>query len=279
MIKIVADSSCNLPDDLLEKHGIDVVPLSIQFGDKTYLEGVDIDREMFYRMVEETGTVPTTSQPSPAHFAEIYDRNTREGHKTLVITVTSKHSGTHDSAVLAKSLVPDAVVEVWDSLSVSLGAGFQVLEAVEAAQHGLNLSAIRMRLEDIRKRIHISLTPATLDYLRMSGRVGTLQSTLASALKLKPVIEVRSGLLEVTGKVRSRAKSIQQLIANLETNLGTGKPINLAVVHGQALEEARDLLEQITSRFQCRRVFLEEMVSSLAVHGGPGLMAVAAYRA
>ncbi len=279
MIKIVTDSSCNLPDQLIREHDIAVVPLSIQFGDETFLEGVDIDREAFYAKVEETGIVPTTSQPSPAHFAEIYEQHARDGHQTLVITVTGKHSGTYDSAVLAKSFVPDALVEVWDSLSVSIGSGFQILEAVEAARNGLNMEAIKVRLEDIRKRIHISLTPATLEYLRMSGRVGALQSTLASALQLKPIIEVQEGVLQLTKKVRSRSKAVQHLIDNLELNLGTREPINIAVVHSRAPKEGQDLLDRIKERFTCRQVFLEDMVSSLAVHGGPGMLAVAGYQA
>jgi len=278
MIKIITDSSCNLPDELLKKHAIEVVPLSIQFGDETYLEDVTIDRDTFYTKVEQTGIVPMTSQPSPAHFARIYEQNYTEGHQTLVITVTSKHSGTYNSAILAKSLVPDAVVEVWDSLSASLGAGFQVLEALEGIRNGLNLESVKTRLEVIRKRIHISLTPATLRYLKMSGRVGALQSTVATALQLKPIIELRDGVFELTEKIRTRNKAIQHVLDSLEEKVGSVEPINLAVVHGHALEEARELLERAKERFNCNLIFLEEMVSSLAVHGGPGLLAVIAYR-
>ncbi|MBN1267347.1 MAG: DegV family protein [Anaerolineales bacterium] len=278
MIKLVTDSSCNLPASLIQGEDLSIVPLAIQFGNDTYLEDVTIDRDTFYRKIEELGIIPTTSQPSPAHFVEIYKKNAAEGHETLVITVTSKHSGTYNSALLAKSLTPQAKVEVWDSLSCSMGTGFQVLEALKASKQGKSIAEIKERLAEIRERIHITLTPATLKYLRMSGRVGILQTTLATALQLKPIIEIREGTLELTKKIRSRTRAVQQLITILGEQVGRENPINLAVVHGHALEEGKELLKRVKQEFNCRTAVLEEMVSSLAVHGGPGLLALIAYR-
>jgi len=123
MIKIITDSTNNLSQDVLDQYDIRVAPVSIQFGDETFEENVDIDHELFYRKIEELGIIPTSSQPTPAWFVRFYQELTEQGHSILVITVTSKHSGTYDSAMLAKSMVPEADVEVFDSLSISLGTG------------------------------------------------------------------------------------------------------------------------------------------------------------
>ena len=120
MIKIITDSTCNLPQDVLDEHDIRVAPVAIQFGNETYEEGIDIDRDLFYRKIDQLGMIPTTSQPTPAWFAKHYRELNNQGHSIIVITVTSKHSGTYNSAVLGKQMVPEADVEVVDSLSVSL---------------------------------------------------------------------------------------------------------------------------------------------------------------
>jgi DegV family protein with EDD domain len=190
MIRIITDSTCNLSQDLIDKHNIRIAPISIQFKDKSYEEDLDIDRPTFYRMIEEMGIIPTTAQPTPAWFSKYYQEADPEKDQILVITITQKHSGTYDSAILAKSMVPEANVTVFDSATISLGTGWMVLEAARAADEGKDLQAILKRLEYIRENCVLYLTPAVLKYLQMSGRVGKLQGALGSLLRLKPIIAV-----------------------------------------------------------------------------------------
>ena len=175
MVKIITDSTCNLDNELLARHDVRVAPIAIQFGEQTFEEGIDIDRNAFYSRIERTGRIPTTSQPSPSWFERFYRQVHAQGDQALVITVTAKHSGTYQSALLAKAMVPQASVEVFDSASISLGTGWMVVEAARASERGQPLASILERLDHIRRHLHLVITPATLKYLQMSGRVGKLQ--------------------------------------------------------------------------------------------------------
>ncbi len=277
MIKIVADSTCNLDPDILERHDIRVAPITIQFGNESYEEGIDIDRDLFYRKIEELNMIPTTSQPTPAWFERFFRELHRLGHSILTITLTSKHSGTHQSAVLARSMVPEADVEIFDSESISLGTGWMILEAARAAEAGRDRASILHRLEVIRQKARLFLTPATLKYLQMSGRVGKLQGALASLLNVKPIIALERGLLEAKENVRTRGKALERLLELMEQAFGSTTPINLAVIHARAKEEAEDLLGRARARLNCRGVLTGDLVCSLAVHGGPGVIGLFGY--
>ncbi|MGD8552328.1 MAG: DegV family protein [Anaerolineales bacterium] len=277
MIKLVADSTCNLPDHLVEKFDIKIAPIAIQFGEETFEEGIDIDRDLFYRKIEELGIIPTSSQPSPAWFERYYREYHQQGHEILVITVTQKHSGTYDSATLAKSMVPEATVEVFDSGSISLGTGWMVLEAARAAEQGADLETIVKRLEYIRANSYLYLTPETLKYLQMSGRVGQLQGAIASLLNVKPIIYLEDGALEAGENVRKRSKAVERLIDLLSENIDQDAPIHLAVIHARVAQEAAGLLERAKSTFNVKEYLMEDLISSLAVHGGPGVLGIFAY--
>ncbi len=279
MIKFVADSTCNLSEHLIEKYDIKIAPISIQFGEETYEEGIDIDRDLFYRKIEELGIIPTTSQPTPAWFEHYYREYHEQGHEILVVTITEKHSGTYDSAALAKSMVPEATVEVFDSASISLGTGWMLLEAARAAERGEDLRSIVNRLEYIRENSYLFLTPETLKYLQMSGRVGQLQGAIASLLNVKPIIYLEDGALEASENVRKRSKAVDRLVELLSERIDEQAPIHLAVIHARAPQEAMKLLERAKNTFNVKEYMMEDLVASLAVHGGPGILGIFAYEA
>ncbi len=277
MIKVIADSTCNLSQETLDEYDVRIAPIPIQFGDETFEEGVDIDRDLFYKKIEETGIIPTSSQPTPAWFGRYYKELHQQGHSILVITVTGKHSGTFNSASMAKSLVPEADVHVFDSKSISLGTGWMVLEAVRAIKAGVAQSDVVSRIEAIRERARLFMTPATLKYLQMSGRVGTLQGALASLLSIKPIIHLKDGLLEVMENVRTRGKALDRLIERLEEAVGRTTPINLAVIHARAREDGLAVLERAKDVFNVQETLFGDLVASLSAHGGPGIIGLFAY--
>ncbi len=277
MIKIIADSTCSLPPDILRRYDIRIAPIAIQFGNQTYEEGIDIDADTFYRRIESEGIIPTTSQPTPAWFAKYYAMAAEHGDSVLVITITSKHSGTYQSALVAKSMVPQAQVEVFDSASIAQGTGWMILEAARAIESARDRASILARLETIRSTSHLFITPATLRYLQMSGRVGKLQGALASLLNVKPMITLKDGVLEAGENVRTRGKALERLLAMTDRAVGTTQPVNMAVIHARVPQEAAELAERARSRFNVRELLVGDMAYSLAVHGGPGIMGVFAY--
>lgn len=279
MIKIIADSTNNLSSELIHQHDIRIAPIAIQFKEETYEEGINIDRSLFYAKIEDMGIIPTTSQPAPTAFARYYQQLREQGHSGLVITVTGKLSGTYDSALMAKEMVPEAEVAVFDSASISLGTGWMVLEAARAAEAGQPLEAILRRLEHIRSSSRLFLTPATLKYLQMSGRVGRLQGALASLLNVKPIIYLEGGLLEASEKIRTRSKALERLVDLLAESFSPEVPLNAAVIHARAADEAEMVKRSIQERFRIDELLMEDLVASLAVHGGPGILGVFAYPA
>jgi DegV family protein with EDD domain len=278
VIKIVTDSTSNLSPEQLQRYDIRVAPISIQFTTETYEEDIDIDRDLFYKKIDELGIIPTTSQPSPGRFADYYRELTDQGHSILCITITTKHSGTYQSAILAKDMVPEADVEVFDSATISLGTGYMVLEAARAAKAGQSRESILKRLEEIRDNMCLFLTPATLKYLQMSGRVGRLRTAFASLLNIKPVIKIEDGLLEACENVRTRAKAVNRVLELTEEAMGTTDPINIAAIHARCPEEGQALLEKAQARFNCQETLIGDLVASLTVHGGPGILALFAFK-
>jgi len=278
MIKIVTDSTCNLSPEQLQRYDIRVAPLTIQFETETYEEDVDIDRDLFYKKIDEMGIIPTTSQPPPGRFADYYRQLTEQGHSILTITLTSKHSGTYQSAILAKDMVPEANVEVFDSTTATFGTGYMVLEAARAAEAGQSRENILKRLEEIKDNMCLFLTPATLEYVQVSGRVGRLAIALASLIDIKPIIKLEDGLLTACENVRTRAKAINRMLELTEEKMGTTDPINIGVVHARSPEEGKTLLEKAQARFNCQEAMIDDFVASLTVHGGPGTLGLFAYK-
>ncbi|MFN2275676.1 MAG: DegV family protein [Anaerolineales bacterium] len=279
MLKILTDSTNNLSDELIRRYDIRIAPIAIQFKEETYEENINIDRTLFYNKIEEMGIIPTTSQPAPAAFARFYQDLREEGNSGLVITVTAKLSGTYDSALMAKEMVPEAEVAVFDSASISLGTGWMVLEAARAAGAGQPLDQVLRRLEHIRSTSKLVLTPATLKYLQMSGRVGRLQGALASLLDVKPIIYLQDGLLEAGESVRTRSKALDRLVEVMTGTFAADVPLKAAVIHARAEAEAEDVKRQLQSHLTIDELLVEDLVASLAVHGGPGILGVFAYPA
>lgn len=275
-IHIVTDSTCNLSDQDLTDHGIHVIPLVIHFGTEAYLENVTMNRDLFYHKIETEEIMPTTSQPAPGQFADVY--RPLVDAPILCLTITSKHSGTFQSATLAASTVPEADVVVFDTLSISMGTGFMVLEAAQMARAGRSREEILARLEEIRDRMYVTFTPATLKYLQMSGRVGKLSGVLGSMLNLRPIIDIEEGTLEVREKVRTRGRSLDRLIERAGQRIGTDEPARLAVIHARAADEAQALADRLPDTFQCSEVLVVDLVAALAVHGGPGIVGIVGYR-
>ena len=281
MIKIVTDTTCDLPPAMVEEYDITMVPINIQFGTENYHEGVDIDRELFYRKIEEMGIIPTTSQPSVGELAEVYRRLAREEGADIIISphVTGKLSGTYQSARMATEEVADEVkVYPYDSLAGSAALGFMCVEASRMGRAGKSAEEIISRLEEIRSRVNVILVLETLEYSRKSGRVGGLRAALASLLNVKPVVYLEDGLLAVLENVRTRKRSLDRLLEIVEEKVGTEDPVNLGVIHARAPDVGQEMLSRAERRLNCQEAFVLDLCASLTVHFGPGTIGACFYK-
>ena len=277
MLRIVLDSTGDLPGDWQKQYDIDVIPINIIHNGKTYLQGIDISYEDFYQLVENEGVVPSTSQPTPYQFKAFYRKIADRGDDVLSIHVTEKLSGTMASAkAAAKELIGEFAIHPFDSASGTLVMGMMAKEARMMDRAGKTLHEIVKRLEEIRSNHRLIFTLDTLKYASMSGRIRHLQAALASLLKVKPIIELRNGMLEMGEKVRSRTKSIELLLNKMEKEFGNQRLI-VGVAYARDKEAGTKLMKEVINRFNCAEVILGEISISLAAHFGPGTLGFTAY--
>lgn len=279
-IKIVTDSTCDLPADYFRRYDLGVVPINIQFGTETFEEGISIDQTTFYKKVDELGIIPQTSQPSPAQFINAYRAIAQQGYDTIIsMHITGKLSGTMNSAILAAREVADEVrVIPFDSLAGSAALGFMCIDAVEMARAGASADEIVATLEQKRAGVRLYLTLATLKYAQMSGRISHLQGFIASLLNVKPIIGLQEGMLLPSGRVRSRQAALDQLLELVKQAAGN-QPIKFAVIHGEARDEAEKFMARARAELNCVDAFVDDVAISLAVHFGPGVIGVVVYPA
>jgi len=277
MLHIVTDGAADVPVAWEKEYDIDIIPINIQFGEKTYLQNVDLDTEGFYKLVDETRKIPKTSQPSPHQFMEFYKKIAQKGDTILSVHVTSKLSGTYASAVAAAQELKDMfrVIPV-DSTGGSLGLGFMCREARKMDRAGKSVEQIVTYLEGIRDRVRVILTLDTLDYARMSGRVGTLSAALASILNVKPIAVLKNGLVDMVEKVRTRKAALDRILEMAVEEFGN-QPIYLGIVHARDLASGNALMADAKKRFNSKDTVLIDLSISLAANFGPGTVGLVLY--
>lgn len=279
MLRIVTDSTADMPAGWEQEYDINFIPINILFGEKTYLQNVDLDSEGFYKLVDESKKIPKTSQPSPHQFSEFYKKIAAKGDTILSVHVTSKLSGTYASAVAAAEEVKNdfRVIPV-DSGGGSMGLGLMCREARKLDRAGKSVEQIVKYLEGIRDRILIVLTLDTLEYARMSGRVGTLSAALASVLNVKPIAVLKDGLVNMVEKVRTRKAALERVLNMAEKEFGR-QSVYLGILHARDLEAGKSLMAEAKKRFNFKDVNLLDLSISLAANFGPGTVGLVLYPA
>ncbi|NTU88691.1 MAG: DegV family protein [Actinobacteria bacterium] len=274
-IAILVDSGSDVPKDFLQKYGLYVVPLTIIYSDGEYRDGIDIQPEDVYARLSDE--IPTTSMPSPSVVSETFKQIKADGYeKVVVITISSGLSGTHE-VVRSFGPSPEGLeVAYIDTKNIGIGSGLSAIRAGELIEQGLSFSEICREVERAAKNTKLFFCVATLEYLAKGGRIGLVSAMLGTILNLKPVITCNEeGVYDTVAKAKGRKKS---LMAALEQTVAaaTGcKEYNIAVVHGDAREEADELLTMLKERLPNYRLALEgPLTPSLVVHTGPGLIGI-----
>ena len=276
-IRIVTDSTCDLPKEIAAQHGITVVPLYINFGTESYLDGVDMSREEFYEGLPDFDAHPMTSVPGPGVFVETFDTLASEGaSEILCIHIASSLSAMTNSARLAAEQWGKLPVTVFDSGNLTLGTGLQVVAAAKAAAEGRSMADIVTMLKDQSARTYCFAALDTVEFLRRSGRLTRVQWGLASVLQIKPVLKMNHGEFDME-RVRTRRAALERVVELLE---GVGPLEQLALVHTHAPEEAEALARQASRLIPEGTPHLSaEVTPVIGTHIGPGVVGFIAVKA
>ncbi|MBA7708023.1 DegV domain-containing protein [subsurface metagenome] len=272
MVKIVTDSLSDITSDIAQGLGITVVPLTVFFGQESFLDRVTMSTDEFYHRLTHDTIWPTTTQPPPGVFAEVYNKLAEETDEILVITLSSKLSGTYESALSARKLVEkECRIEVIDSLTVAMGLGLIVIAAAKAAQAGANLGEIVDLVHKALPRSHFIVYFDTLKYLAKGGRIGKAKGLLGAMLSIKQILTVKDGEMSPLTRLRSRTAGMDYLY-----NFTAGFPRieEMAVEHATTPDEADRLVERLSSVFPKERIYRSTVSPVLGTYGGPGAMAV-----
>lgn len=277
MLKIVMDSAGDIPDEWRKDYDVVVIPVNIQFENKTYLQGVDLSNDDFYRLADSTGVIPKTSQPTPQQFIDLYKKIAQASDTILSIHVTSKLSGTFNSAVLAaKELKGKLKIIPFDSGSGSVAVGFMCKEVRQLDRAGATLQTILNRLDEMRQNLSIVLTLDTLEYASKSGRVKKLQAALATLINIKPIVILKDGALDMKERVRTRQRAISRVVEIIHERVDD-QLVNVAVVHAQSLDAAKQLIQKVNETLRVNELILSELSIGVAANLGPGTIGVIAY--
>lgn len=277
-IAIITDTDASLPADLAERRGIRQVPITVHFGQEIYETGVDIDDERLFDRVDREGALPTTSAPSPGQFVQAYRAAFQAGAEAVIcFCVSSQVSGTYAAARAARDVLSEHSITVVDTYSLSLGQGFPVLAAAEAAQAGASKKEIVARAEDVRDRTHLFAALSTLKYLAMSGRVGHLAAGMAGLLSVKPILTIQDGKLDLLERVRTQRRAWRRVIDLVRESVDGQSIERLAVVHADAAGDAARFEERLRAALPVPETILRaEITPGLSVHAGKGMVGVAA---
>jgi DegV family protein with EDD domain len=272
MIKIVTDSTSDIPPDIARELNITVIPVHVIFGEESFDDGVTITREEFYRRLKTTKALPTTSTPSIGEFAEVYQR---VGGEIVSIHVAAKWSSLLNVARLGAELAPEAQITFFDSGKLAMGLGWQVILAARAAQQGRSAAEIVQMLQAAKQRVRLFAALDTLEFLRRSGRVNAFLARFGQLLSIKPIIDVGDGEVSMVDRVRTRHAAVDR-VREMTYNLGPLQ--SLAVLHTANYDTARALADEFAMSITHLHepIIVCEATTAVGTHVGPHALGIAA---
>ncbi len=278
-IAIVTDSTCDIPEDLIQQHDITVLPAYVIWGEDQFRDRIDLQADAFYRRLVEDPIYPSSAHPTPETFRQTYEALQSGGKETIVvITVSSALSGTYTAALqaAAASGVP---VHVIDSKGPSMSLGWQVLAAARTRDAGGDVEAIVAAAKGARSRMAQLVYMNSIEYLHKGGRIGNAVKLLGMALRIKPVVFINheTGTVEIEKAARTSRRAMQALYEGFFERLDPRKPLHIAVMHGGVPDEAQKLADRIREEFHPKELLIHITGPVLGINTGPGALALAGY--
>ncbi len=276
-VAVVTDSVAYIPKEYLEKYHITVVPQILVWGEQTFEDGVDIQPDEFYRRLTSAKTMPTTSQVPVPKMMQTFSTLIEQGYSVLGVFVSSKLSGTLQSAMQAREMLADGQekVEVVDSFSAAMAMGFQALTAARAAADGASLAECKALAENARARTGVYFVVDTLEFLHRGGRIGGAQRLLGTALNLKPILAVQDGKVESIERIRTKRKAMERLAEIIAEQCKGKGSVQLATLHANSPEDAKELLNNATNLINVTEKLFTEVSPVVGAHTGPGTVGLA----
>jgi DegV family protein with EDD domain len=276
-VVVVTDSTAYIPDQITEELDIRVIPLHVVWGDKVYKDNVDLKSDVFYPMLKKAKDLPTTSQPSPKEFMDLYKSILDHGDKIISIHISSGISGTTNSASQAKEMLASQDIEIIDSRSTGMALGFVAVVAARLALKNASLQECKALAKKAVENIDVFFMVNTLEYLHKGGRIGGASALLGSALDLKPILYFKDGKIESYEKVRTKKKAINRIIEISKEKIGTRRPLHIAIIQVEAEEDAAYVkaeLEKIYKPEDIEEFMITGLSPVIGTHTGPGVIAI-----
>ncbi len=274
-IKICTDSTSDLDKETLKKYNINMVPLSVHFGERSYKDKIDLSTEEFYKMLQTDPDHPKTSQPTPENFKAKYLELLEDGSEVISIHLASKMSGTIQSATMAKNELKTDKVHIVDSGYVAFILGMMAIESSIAVEKGKSISEILDMIEKIKKNMNVYFIVDTLEYLQKGGRIGKAAALIGGLLNIKPILTIKDGEVTPFEKIRGTKKVFNRLTGLFKDfiNKNPGN-IKLGLAHASAFESLQEFKKKLSNVFDCSDVVISEIGPVVGSHAGPGTLAV-----
>lgn len=278
-IKIICDSLSDIPKDLLEKYDIEVVPLTVILNGKEYKDGIDITKEEFYKILRDEKVYPKTSQATYAQFTEVFEKYIKEGKEIIYISGSSSATGTYQSANMAKNDLDTDNIYTYDSQTFSFGIGYLVVKAAELAKEGKSPNDIIEILNDIREKSYLLFSVDTLDYLKNGGRISSTKATIGSILNIKPILDVKDGLVSSVAQVRGKKNVISKMIELVKENCGEDLSNQIIYIgYSDDFKEKEKLTDAIKEEFNPIDIQYFMVGTCIGAHSGPGVTGLLAFK-
>lgn len=272
MVRVVTESTSDIPPDLVAELGIAVVPSYVVFGSETYRDGVELTQQQFYEKLSTTRVIPTTATPPPAVYEEVYRRLAQETGQIASIHLAANLSALYSVAAKAAENVPGVEIAVMDSEQVTMGYGWLVIAAAEAAQRGESLEQIVALVQGMKDRTHVLAVLDTLEYLHRGGRVNWVGAMAGTLLRIKPIVEVWKGEMKLVERVRTWTRSLDRLLALVQA---LGSLERAVVLHADAPLEAQQVADRLQALAPNWQPMIAQAGVTVASHTGPGAVGVA----